>query len=90
MSLKTPYKESQFWPAPKKRNVGLFTDLKLFSDALEIGEKQGEFSKTQLAEGLSKRVKGLVFIDELSKRVIDDLVQIFNCQLLIVNEFAVS
>ncbi|MFC2146239.1 hypothetical protein ACFLRT_02650 [Acidobacteriota bacterium] len=75
MSLKTPDAKAQFWPTPLKRNVGLFTDLKLFSDALEIGEKHGEFSKIQLAEGLSKRVKGLIFIDELSKRVLDDLVR---------------
>ena len=75
MSLKTPDAKEQFWPTPLKRNVGLFTDLKLFSDALDIGEKQGKFSKAQLAEGLSKRVKGLIFIDELSKRVLDDLVR---------------
>lgn len=75
MNMNPPDIKSSFWPTPLKRNVGLFTDMKLFSDALEIGEKQGEFSKAQLAEGLSKRVKGLLFIDQLSKRVLDDLVR---------------
>jgi len=75
MNLITTDAKTLFWPTPLKRNVGLFTDLKLFSDALEIGEKQREFSKSQLAEGLSKRVKGLIFIDELSKRVLDDLIR---------------
>ncbi len=75
MNVQPLYKQKLFWPQPPKRKVGLFTDLRLFIDALEIGEKQGEFTKPQLTEGLSNRVKGLMFIKKLSRRVIDDLIR---------------
>jgi predicted transcriptional regulator len=61
------------WPDPKKRMVGLFTDLRLYYDALDIADLYGEFSKSRLEEGLSKRVKGLIYIEKLSARVVNDL-----------------
>ena len=44
----------RYWDTPGKRSVGLFTDLRLFSDALDIAQFYTIFSKKQLKEGLSK------------------------------------
>lgn len=67
--------KNKHWDNPVKRSVGLFTDLRLFADALDIARFYDVFSKKQLREGLSKRVKGLIFIKELSLRVINHLVR---------------
>lgn len=67
MSLKT-------WSLPKSRSIGLFTDLSLFSEALELGF--GTFiTKELLLEDLSQRFKGLLFIKNQSSSGIDDLIR---------------
>ena len=69
------YFESNVWDNPAKRSVGLFTDLRLFYDALDVAAQMDSFSKEELEDRLSKRVKGLIFIEKLSPRVLDDLVR---------------
>jgi len=65
----------KIWDTPHKRSVGLFTDLRLFYEALEVAYVHDYFSKKRLREQLSARVKGLIFTARLSKRVIADLVR---------------
>lgn len=67
--------DNNVWQKQKRKSVGLFTDLKLFYDALDITSKHNIMTKRLLRDSLSKRVKGLIFIKELSKRVIDDLMR---------------
>ncbi len=67
--------KNKIWDTPQKRSVGLFTDLRLFYEALEVAYVHDYFSKKRLREELSARVKGLIFTTTLSKRVIADLVR---------------
>lgn len=65
----------EYWQYPQKRSVGLFTDLRLFYDALDVTLRREIVTKAILKEDLSKRVKGLTLIENLSTRLIDDLVR---------------
>lgn len=65
----------KYWKTPNKRSVGLFTDLRLYYEALNITRRKETVTKAQLTEDLSKRVKGLIFIEKLSGRVIYDLIR---------------
>lgn len=60
-------------PVKPRRSPGLFTDMTLYKDAMEITFEYREISKKQLKLELSRRVKGLVYIAELSNRVLSDL-----------------
>ena len=67
---------SRFWESPKKSfNTGLFTDLKLFSEAMEIAKEQGYVTKKILIDELPQRVKGLLFVKNQSSRGIEDLIR---------------
>lgn len=81
------------WPTPKSRNIGLFTDLSLFSEAIEIAFIDGFITKDSLIEDLSQRFKGLLFVKNQSPRGISDLIRemrIFNwlvpCDILTVQD----
>jgi hypothetical protein len=55
------------WPKPKSKSVGLFTDIRLYYDSLELINKFQFISKEELKEELSERVKGLRFIQKFSE-----------------------
>ncbi|MCP4150074.1 MAG: hypothetical protein GY757_20170 [bacterium] len=65
----------KIWDTPPKRTVGLFTDLRLFNEALEVAHVYEFISKERLTAELSARVKGLIFTKKLSNRVIADLIR---------------
>lgn len=63
------------WPRPKSRNVGLFTDLRLFSEALELTFEQGSVTKHYLQEELPQRVHGLLFVERQSSKSVEHLIR---------------
>lgn len=65
----------QRWNEPKSRNVGLFIDLDLYSEALRITAERGSIAALHLRQELSQRTRGLLFVERQSKRVAKDLVR---------------
>jgi hypothetical protein len=63
------------WDKPKSRNVGFFTDLSLYSEALKITAERGSITAPLLRQELSQRTRGLLFVKRQSKRVAKDLVR---------------
>ena len=63
------------WDKPKSRNVGLFIDLSLYSEALKITTERGSITASFLRQELSQRTRGLLFVEEQSERVAKDLVR---------------
>ncbi|VAW33522.1 hypothetical protein MNBD_CHLOROFLEXI01-2982 [hydrothermal vent metagenome] len=63
------------WRKPKSRSVGLFTDLRLFSEALEIASERGIVNRQILEEELPQRLQGLMFVERQSKRAANDLMR---------------
>ena len=55
--------------------VGLFADLRLFTQALSLAEKQGAITRFDLEEEFSSRVQGLLYIERQSPRRWADLVR---------------
>ncbi len=66
---------SKSWPSPKSRSLGLFTDLKLFYEALELALERGEVTYELLEEELSQRLQGLLFIEKQSAAAARDLIR---------------
>lgn len=66
---------SKTWSTPERREVGLFTDLSLFSEALELASEQGVITKYYLMEELSQRVRGLLFVESQSSRGVERLIR---------------
>lgn len=62
------------WPDPQRREVGLFTDLSLFSEALELASEQGVITKQYLIEELAQRVQGLLLVRNQSPRGVERLI----------------
>jgi len=65
----------RWWDPPKSRNVGLFIDLSLYSEALKITAERGSITASFLRQELSQRTRGLLFIEKQSRRVAKDLVR---------------
>jgi hypothetical protein len=65
----------KWWDRPKSRNVGLFIDLSLYSEALKITAERGSITASLLRQELSQRTRGLLFVAKQSKRVAKDLVR---------------
>jgi len=65
----------KIWPPQKSRSIGLFTDLRLFSEALELAYEQGIITKQELVEDIPQRVKGLLFIESQSERGVEHLLR---------------
>lgn len=63
------------WPDPKKRHIGRFTDLRLFSEALNLAYRQDSITKHSLIEEMPQRVKGLLFVESQSPRGMEDLIR---------------
>jgi len=67
--------DKQWWDKPKSRNVGLFIDLSLYSEALRITAERESITALHLRQELSQRTRGLLFVEKQSKRVARDLVR---------------
>jgi len=63
------------WDKPKSRNVGLFVDLSLYSEALRITSERGSITASHLRQELRQRTRGLLLVEKQSKRVAQDLVR---------------
>ena len=63
------------WSKPESRSIGLFTDLRLFSEALELASQHEYITKNYLMEELAQRVKGLLTVEKQSSRGIEDLIR---------------
>jgi len=63
------------WDKPESRNVGLFIDLSLYSEALGITAERGSITASHLRQELRQRTRGLLLIEKQSKRVAQDLVR---------------
>ncbi|MFQ5436131.1 MAG: hypothetical protein ACE5FD_14760, partial [Anaerolineae bacterium] len=63
------------WRTPQSRSVGLFTDLRLFSEALEIVSERGIINRQVLEDELPQRLQGLMFVERQSKRAANDLIR---------------
>lgn len=66
---------SKTWSTPKSRDVGLFTDLRLFSEALELASEQAFITKHYLIEELPQRVRGLLFVERQGSRGVEHLIR---------------
>jgi hypothetical protein len=66
------------WDKPKSRNVGLFIDLSLYSEALKITAERASITALHLRQELSQRTRGLLFVEEQSERVARDLARELN------------
>ena len=66
---------SNWWGKPKSRNVGLFIDISLYSEALKITAERGSITASFLRQELSQRTRGLLFVEKQSERVAKDLVR---------------
>lgn len=64
-----------WWDLPKSRNVGLFIDISLYSEALKITAERGSITASFLRQELSQRTRGLLFVEKQSERVAKDLVR---------------
>jgi hypothetical protein len=66
---------TKLWNTPKSRSVGLFTDLRLFYEALEIANEQKEITDELLEDELPQRLQGLLFVEKQSSRTARDLIR---------------
>lgn len=65
----------EWWDKPRSRNVGLFTDLSLYSEALKITVERGSITASHLRQELGQRTRGLLFVERQSRRVSEDLIR---------------
>ena len=63
------------WPEPPSLNVGLFTDLTLYAEALQLAEERGAITAAYLQQELSQRLLKLLLVERQSMRVAQDLVR---------------
>lgn len=63
------------WSKPKSRSIGLFTDLKLFAEALEVINQNEIVTKNYLKDELPQRLLGLLYVEKQSARGIEDLIR---------------
>jgi hypothetical protein len=61
------------WKSPPRKNPGLFTDMRLFKDALLEAKRYDFFTKNQIKDELTKKVKGLINTGEFTNRNTDEL-----------------
>lgn len=67
----------RYWNKPKSRSIALFTDIRLYFEALELAHSQEYISVNELIEEMPQRVKGLLFVRNQSSRGMTDLVREF-------------
>ncbi len=66
---------SEKWPTPQSYGVGLFTDFRLYWEALEIANSLPTFSIDDIIEQLPHRVKGLLYVEGFKRRAYQDLMR---------------
>jgi len=67
--------DPEWWKLPASRNVGYFTDLSLYSEAMKIASERGSVTIPYLKQELSQRTQGLKLIMKQSSRAVTDLVR---------------
>lgn len=68
-----PYNE--VWPTPQSFGVGLFTDFRLYWEALSVAITKPSFSIDDIIEELPYRVRGLMFVEGFKLRTYQDLIR---------------
>ena len=63
------------WDPPKSRDVGLFTDLTLYAEALQLAQEQGAVTASYLQRELRQRLLGLLLVKQQSPRAVQDLIR---------------
>lgn len=63
------------WRTPSSRNLGLFTDLRLFRQALDIAAEYGHVNNVLLAQELPDRVQGLLLVRQISSTTTGHLIR---------------
>jgi len=63
------------WNTPKRRDLGLFTDLTLFSDTLRLAKEKGAITGTQLKDELGHRLQKMRLVITQSDRVVEDVLR---------------
>lgn len=66
-----------YWKKPKSRSIALFTDIRLYFEALELASVQEYITFQILIDELPQRVKGLLFVKNQSTRGMTDLIREF-------------
>ncbi len=66
--------DSGLWPQPRRRNVGTFSDLSLYVDALELARQWDGITPSLLKEELKPRLYALRLIQEQSTSAVRSLV----------------
>lgn len=65
----------KFWDTPKSRDVGLFSDISLYAEALDVTIAKQFINVTNLRNELGPRLKGLLSVESQSQRVARDLIR---------------
>src|SRR6516165_1532369 len=63
------------WPRPRHRDVGVFSDLSLYEDALALAAKLRVITAPSLKENLGPRLRSLQLVKEQSASVARKLMQ---------------
>jgi hypothetical protein len=63
------------WDPPRSRDVGLFTDLTLYAEALQLAQEQGTVTASYLQRELRQRLLGLLLVKQQSPRAVQDLIR---------------
>lgn len=63
------------WSHPKSRDVGFFTDIDLYSEALGLADENESITSDFLKGELRQRLRGLRLVEEQSYRVARDLIR---------------
>ena len=66
---------SYVWDQPKSRDVGLFTDLTLYAEALQLAQEQGAVTASYLQRELRQRLLGLLLVKQQSPRAVQHLIR---------------
>jgi hypothetical protein len=66
---------NEWWGLPKSRDVGYFSDLSLYLEALKITSERGSITTSYLREEISQRTQGLKLVNKQSPSKVKDLVR---------------
>ncbi|MBV7330940.1 hypothetical protein KFU94_22410 [Chloroflexi bacterium TSY] len=66
---------TKYWNTPQSRSLGLFTDLRLFYQALEIANESGIINNELLESELPQRLQGLKYVEKQSNSAARDLIR---------------
>lgn len=65
----------EFWPTPKLRGVGFYSDSNIYTEVLSYGSQVNFFTKSDLKELLVNNVRGLTYKEFISDTAIENLVK---------------